>query len=186
MSAQSAPLRASVILAGAPGASTQVLLDGADTPVTANGLSNYSPTPGDRLLVQLVGTQVEVIQYLSRGTVPYLVDADLNAVQIEVDDALATLQTSFDVLSGVGTAGVVEDYLWVGDDPSMSTVKSVQISPYVQGNLYAGDPDSFADAFGLYNANDLGDLVYVGRDSPMTTFYKAFASVGLAAMPFNR
>lgn len=44
-----------------------VLVDGADTPVTANGLQGYTPTPGDRLLVSKVGGQVEILQYLSRS-----------------------------------------------------------------------------------------------------------------------
>ena len=66
-------LRASVTattLTGS-GVAATVLIDGSDTEVTANGLVGYSPTPGDRLLVQLVGTQLEVLQFVSVGVVPY-------------------------------------------------------------------------------------------------------------------
>lgn len=44
-----------------------ILVDGADTPVTANGLPGYTPAPGDRLLVSKVGGQVEILQFLSRS-----------------------------------------------------------------------------------------------------------------------
>jgi hypothetical protein len=66
-------LRASVTATTltAPGAAATVLIDGSDTPVTANGLPEYSPTPGDRVLVQLVDSTLEVIQFVSRGVVPY-------------------------------------------------------------------------------------------------------------------
>lgn len=81
MPAHSRPLRASVtanntgLVAGDP---CEVLVDGSDTPCTANGLAHYLPTPGDRLLVQRVGDVVEVMQFLSRGTVPWInSDADV-------------------------------------------------------------------------------------------------------------
>lgn len=65
-------LRASVT-ADSPvvtGGEVKVLIDGAETAIFANGLTRYTPTPGDRLLVGRVGTQVEVLQFLSVGTVP--------------------------------------------------------------------------------------------------------------------
>jgi len=46
-------------------------VDGSDTAITANGLAHYAPTPGDRVLVLKVGGVVEIIQFLSRGTVPW-------------------------------------------------------------------------------------------------------------------
>src|SRR5690242_14664537 len=49
-----------------------VLVDGSDTPITAQGLAYYVPTPGDRLLVVQVGGVVEIVQFISRGTVPGL------------------------------------------------------------------------------------------------------------------
>ena len=53
----SALLRASVTAdsSTATGSAATVLVDGADTACTANGLADYAPTPGDRLLVQKVG-----------------------------------------------------------------------------------------------------------------------------------
>lgn len=66
-------LRASVTVAAqglAPGDPAPILVDGADTPITANGLGGYLPMPGDRLLVQQVGGTVEVLQFVSVGTVP--------------------------------------------------------------------------------------------------------------------
>lgn len=66
-------LRASVVIAAQPdmpGSDALVLIDGSDTAVTAGGLAGYTPTPGDRLLVERVGYQVEVIQFLTRGTPP--------------------------------------------------------------------------------------------------------------------
>jgi microcystin-dependent protein len=54
-----------------PGDPAPILVDGADTPITANGLANYTPLPGDRLLVQQVGGTVEVMQFISTGSVPY-------------------------------------------------------------------------------------------------------------------
>lgn len=65
-------LRASVTAdtATTDGGPATVLVDGADTPITANGLQDYTPTPGDRLLVVQVGGVVEIVQFISRGTVP--------------------------------------------------------------------------------------------------------------------
>ena len=45
------------------GADVPILVDGADTAITAKGLAGYRPVPADRLLVQKVGGQVEVVQY---------------------------------------------------------------------------------------------------------------------------
>lgn len=70
----SALLRASVTadaLDLTPGDDAPVLVDGSDTPVTASGLGDYTPTPGDRLLVQEVGGTLEIMQFLNRGTVPW-------------------------------------------------------------------------------------------------------------------
>lgn len=206
---------------GQPGDDVQILVDGADTPITAAGLAGYLPEPGDRLLVQRVGSLVEVIQYLSRGTVPYIAPADLSAIQIEVDgntqalsdqdiritgvantasaaqanldeyaantDAtLGTLQGAYSVLTGFGEAGVEEDYIWVGDDPVFSTVKKVQISTYVQAALYAGDAATWADYFGLWTKDDIGDVEFTEDIAPpMTEFYNVFTTHGLLALPWN-
>jgi hypothetical protein len=60
-------LRATVVANGtAAGDPATVLVDGADTNVTANGVSGYVPLTGDRVLVQQVGGQVEIIQFLDR------------------------------------------------------------------------------------------------------------------------
>ena len=66
-------LRASVTSnsAGASaGDPASILIDGADTPITANGTPGYQPMPGDRLLVQQVGGQIEIVQFLATGAVP--------------------------------------------------------------------------------------------------------------------
>ena len=199
---------------GQDGDPVQILVDGADTPITANGLSGYIPTPGDRLLVQRVGSQMEVLQFLSRGTVPYLQGIDLSDLAASVDsnsdqisavgDQVSTvsqsltdyqsatdstisgLQGAYDVLSAVGTAGVQEDYIWVGDDPALSTIKTVQISTFVQAALYAGDGPTFASAMGLLSSADLGDITFSGtQDPPMTTFYNVFTANGRSALPWN-
>lgn len=199
---------------GQDGDPVQVLVDGSDTPITANGLTGYIPTAGDRLLVQRVGGQMEVVQYLSRGTVPFLEATDLSDLTATVnantdaiantasyatatsdtltnymsttDGALAGLQGAYDVLTGLGTAGVEEDYIWVGDDPALSTVKSVQISTYVQAGLYAGDSATLAGYFGLWNQTDIGDITFSGSASPpMTTFYDVFTANGRSALPWN-
>ena len=61
-------LRASVVANGTnAGDPVSVLVDGADTPITANGLAGYLPVTGDRLLVAQVGGQVEVIQFLDKS-----------------------------------------------------------------------------------------------------------------------
>lgn len=191
----------------------RILVDGADTPITANGLPGYLATPGDRLLVQQVGTQVEVVQFLSRGSIPYLgadamddlaaeVDAhdqalidqstyvatltdQVNEYQTNVDSALSTLQGSYDVLHALGATGVEEDYFWVGDDPALSTVKPVQISVYVQNGLSAGDSSSFGDYFGVWTKAQIGDITFPSTvHPPMTTFYDFFTAAGLSAMPW--
>lgn len=41
-----------------------VLLDGAETPVTANLPIDYTPVTGDRVLVQRIGGMVEIIRFL--------------------------------------------------------------------------------------------------------------------------
>lgn len=52
------------------GGPAEVLVDGADTPVEANGLTGYTPSAGDRLLLDRVGNQLEILQFLSVGIVP--------------------------------------------------------------------------------------------------------------------
>lgn len=205
---------------GQPGDPVQVLVDGSDSPVTANGLAAYVPTPGDRLLVQRVGNVVEVMQFLSRGTVPYLVQSDLDDLEATVDSntdelsahddqitalndglldtqsdladyqasndaAISAFQFGFDVLTGLGNAGVQQDFMFVGDDPTDSTVKLVPISPYVQAGIAAPDGPSFATAFDLYDTEDIGDITYADGTPPMTTFYTYFTSAGLEALPWN-
>lgn len=210
-------LRASVTAnnpATTPGASAQVLIDGSDTAVTANGLTNYTPTPGDRLLVTRVGSQVEVVQFLNRGTIPYLSQSDISDLAAEVanhDDAISSqgatlattqdslvqfqtdtntaltqLQGAYDVLSGIGAVGVQEDYIWVGNDPALSTVKSVQISTYVQGGLNKTDFGSFSSYFNLWDQVDIGDVTYQGSlKSPMTQVYNTFTTYGISAQPYK-
>lgn len=82
--AHSTTLRASVTADSATteGGPATVLVDGADTPVTANGLQGYAPTPGDRLLVQQVGRAVEVLQFISTGTVPGIPDGSITDAKI--------------------------------------------------------------------------------------------------------
>lgn len=199
---------------GQEGDDAQVLIDGSDTPVTANGLAGYLPSPGDRLLVQRVGGQIEIVQFLNRGSVPYLSNSDISDLQAQVDSntsdvatannsisavdndlqtykgttdvTLSTLQSAYGALSGIGEAGVEEDYIWVGDDPALQTVKSVQISTYVQGGLFAGDYQTLADYFNLWSKDDIGDIQFQGAASPpMTTFYDVFVANGLQALPWN-
>lgn len=155
-----------------------VLVDGSDTPITANGLTGYTPTPGDRLLVTRVGSEVEIMQFLNSGTVPY--GDQLAAYEATTDVTLGTLQSAYDALDAYGNTPVQEDYFLVGDDPALSTVKSVQISTFVQNALYAGDGHTLANLLGLTSGLDLGDT----SSSPMTTFYTAFTNAGLLAMPY--
>lgn len=198
---------------GQAGDDAQVLIDGSDTPVSANGLPDYLPSPGDRLLVQRVGSVIEIVQFLSRGTVPYLQNSDLSDLQAQVDSntqtvadtsdyasatntdlqnykgttdaTLSTFQLSFDVLNGIGNVGVEEDYIWVGDDPALSTVKSVQISTYVQAGLAATTSQALSTYFNLVALADMGDIEFSSTDPPMTTFYTKFTDAGLSAVPWN-
>lgn len=102
------------------------------------------------------------------------------------DSMLSTFQSGFDVLTGIGNAGVDEDYIIVGDDPTIGTIKTVQISTYVQANLYSSSSQEFASNFGLWNKEDIGDIDYTGTmEPPMTTFYDTFTSHGLQARPWN-
>lgn len=201
-------LRASVTAASAglqDGDDAQVLIDGSDTPITANGLSGYIPTPGDRLLVARIGGMVEVLQFLSRGTVPYISGADLSDMAASIsnntdqinnlgtatsdtsqqltdymssnDAAISGLQSGYDVLNGLGSVGVAEDFIWVGDDPAMSTVKTVQVSTFVQAALYAGDGPTLGSLLQLVDTTTMGDT----STSPKATFYDYFVSHGLSA-----
>lgn len=63
---------------GAAGDDVPILVDGSDTAVTASGLSDYTPWPGDRVLVQKVNGAVEVVQFLSRTAVPYASTGDVS------------------------------------------------------------------------------------------------------------
>lgn len=101
------------------------------------------------------------------------------------DATLSTLQAGFDVLNGLGNAGVEEDYFFVGDDPTLQTLKLVQISTFVQDALGAGDGAALADALGLIARDSLGDVDYENTDPPMTQFYNAFSAAGLAVRPWN-
>ena len=106
----------------------------------------------------------------------------LNQYQSDTGATITTLQGSYDVLHALGTAGVEEDYFWVGDDPALNTIKSVQISVYVQNGLSAGSSDAFASYFGLPSGTDIGDQTTC---TPETLFYTYFTSWGRPAMPWN-
>lgn len=199
---------------GQAGLPVEVLVDGSDTPITANGLPDYTPTPGDRLLVQKVGGMVEVLQYLNRGTVPYLSPLDITDLQANVDvntqslsdqsalvaavnddlqdykvnndDAVSTLQSGHDVLDGFANAGVSEDYFYVGNDPALSSLKLVQISTFVQGGMSSETAGAFSTYFNLWDQDDLGDVTYSGAQvPPMTQFYNAFTAQGIAAQAWK-
>lgn len=99
-------LRASVTALTADPASAgdavTVLVDGADTAVTANGLTDYTPAVGDRLLVTKVGGQLEVAQFLSRAILPAS-GAELSALQTQIDTlndtTLPALQADLETLN---------------------------------------------------------------------------------------
>lgn len=86
-----------------PGGPAQVLVDGASTPITANGLADYTPSPGDRLLVQRVGSQVEVVQFLSRGVTPFATSADVAAATEAAQSAQSAAQTAQQSADGKNT-----------------------------------------------------------------------------------
>jgi hypothetical protein len=63
-------LRATVTADGTTaGEQATILVDGADTEVTANGVAGYVPEAGDRVLVQQVGGQIEILQFIGRTTI---------------------------------------------------------------------------------------------------------------------
>lgn len=106
-SAAASVLRASVI-DGTPtveGGQAYVLIDGADTPVTANGLTGYTPTPGDRLLITRVGTQMEVLQFVQRGTVPYVSSDALADLTAAVASKASILYSTSVPVMGTDTDG---------------------------------------------------------------------------------
>lgn len=112
--------------------------------------------------------------------------ADFADYQSTIDSTLTNLQAGFDVLSGIGEAGVEEDYFWVGDTPTAgSPVKLVQISAFVQAALGAGDGASLAALLGLVSGLAMGDVAYTNTTPPMTTFYNVFTANGLPAQPWN-
>lgn len=185
------PLRASVTAIPTPdgsdpqdGSPALVLVDGSDTPITANGLGGYRPTPGDRLLVEQVGTQVEVVQFISRGTVPYISEVDISDLRAEVDlntedidtanntlsftqndlagfksttaDDISVLQTKLDAVISAGTVGIDIDHFWVGEDAQ--TIVQVPISQFVQDAVGAPTYQQFADAINVWDRDDIGDV----------------------------
>lgn len=218
-SAATSTLRASVVadtvtMTGSdpqPGDSAYVLVDGSDTPITANGLGGYQPTPGDRLLVARVGSTMEILQFISTGTPPFggqpfdpsQLQAEIDATnqtvsdtsddlsdlaastadyQTTTDGVLSTLQSGYANLTGIGAQAVVEDYFWVGDDPTLSTTKLVAISQFVQAALYAGDNVTLGGLLGLLNTTASGDVTYTTTTPatpPKTTFYAAFQAAGM-------
>jgi hypothetical protein len=113
------------------------------------------------------------------------ISSDLDAYKDTTDQTLTGLQDGYDALTGLGDAGVEEDYFFVGDDPDMATIKLVQISQFVQDALGAGDGQSLADALDLAAKGDLGDVEFNDTDPPMTTFYAQFELAGIPPMPYN-
>jgi microcystin-dependent protein len=111
-------LRASVTAAATgtdSGVPVPILVDGADSSCTASGLQGYIPTPGDRLLVQQVGSTVEVVQFLSQGTVPYVNATDFASLTNEV--ALKTVvwnQTADPTITNPGEVTTGDE--WVRPD----------------------------------------------------------------------
>lgn len=98
----SATLRASVTTSGAAGAAVSVLVDGADTAVTANGLPDYAPNIGDRVLVQQVGGNVEILQVFSGTyTGPTITGGTIVGALIETATSGARVTMSNDAANGL-------------------------------------------------------------------------------------
>lgn len=88
---------------GADGDPAPVLVDGADTVCTANGLAHYTPSPGDRLLVQRVGGAVEVVQFLSRGRTPWLTSDDYTDLTTQISTAQTAANNAQTTADGKNT-----------------------------------------------------------------------------------
>jgi hypothetical protein len=154
------------------GGPVRVLVDGSDTPVTANGLSDYVPTPGDRLLLQRVGSQVEVIQFVSRGTVPYSVDADIQAVAdyavgVAGDLADFKLATGSDLETKQAGASLLDALSHVYRlDPETGELSPAE--PAIRQNeliVGVGDPDADGSQnVGVFPVGDTGLAVLEAGD----------------------
>lgn len=197
------------------GSDAEILVDGSDTPLTASGLSGYLPTPGDRVLVERVGHTMEIVQFVSRGTVPYLEPADLTDLedrvttaesnltftsdeltltqndlaqyQTDTDDVISTLQSQYDVLTPVGESDMDIDKIWVGDAPN--SVVTVPISQFVQDGLASIDPDALGLLWGFWPRAAIGDLEGYSDVTPsvppMSAFYDYFIANGRSALPYK-
>lgn len=123
----------------AAGGPAQVLVDGADTPITANGLADYTPSPGDRLLVQRVGQQVEIIQFISRAALPYATTADVNAATATANSAQATATTALTSADGKGSTYFQSTPPAIGGpyDTWFNTANNYQINEVVNGQWQA-------------------------------------------------
>lgn len=140
---------------GQPGDAAEILVDGSDTPITANGLSTYAPSPGDRLLVTQVGGQVEIVQFVSVGTVPYVTSGDLN----NVTDALATvLGTDPTVQAGLINAGSA--------DTLLDTLNTLQTQHDVVGSTDPTAPNYNLGGIGPVGITE--DQIWVGDSTDNT------------------
>lgn len=174
----------------------EVVCDGSDTSITANGLDGYAPVPGDRLLVGRVGNVLEIIQYLSRGTVPWALPDAVATLQSTVSDLAANKadstslvnyqpkNTSLDSISGVAGLGtpIVLNQFWVGNAGS-GTVVPVPISSFVQGAMASGDSPSLGLAWSLATQADVGGYSAGALNqikiSFISTFYDALTAAGV-------
>lgn len=193
---------------GLSGDDAEILIDGSDTPITANGLSNYIPTPGDRLLVQQVGGQVEILQFLNVGTIPYATPTDLSQVQDDLATVLGTDPSVQAAAINAGTANTLlntiqtlqTQHTVVGStDPTAANYNPGGIGPVGinQDQIWVGDQTTNTvklvsistfmqaligdgSAFQILTDLGIGDVAFTDVAAPpMTTFYNYLTSHGV-------
>lgn len=130
-------LRATVTTDADAGQPCQVLIDGADTAVTANGLPNYSPTSGDRVLVTSVTNTLEIVSVLITNNPP----ATAVSLQAYGDAGGITL-----VSTGIDNGTVIDYYVngQLSTEPQAQATRATVVrltlddqgNPFVAGTNY--------------------------------------------------
>lgn len=157
-------LRASVTADGSAGDPITLLVDGADTPCTANGVPDYAPATGDRVLVEKVGGALEVTRVFSATyTGPSLVGPTILITQSAADFSLASPTALSASVGGAGGSLGTGTYYFVvtafdanGDQSGPSNEVSATIVTVGQEITLTWDRSTGAATYSVYRGSTSG------------------------------
>lgn len=130
-----------------------VLVDGADTEVTANGLPGYLPKTGDRVLVSVTGSQVEVLQFITGQNKRVITGAKFQTAPSGPRVEIEQLAAGF-------TIGLQDVRFYTGDDDEATDGPG-----FIGAEVFGTEPD---EEYHLKIAAPVSDLMPPGGNAYIT------------------